>query len=154
MSWNYGGELYQDEFKPRTNKVEATNDLALLPYAEGGTPGGKRTIASLFNNLQYEYGDWLTLDGGLRYDRYRLEGETGMTLYRRDRFYSSLVGGQAGRGSLRCRSRGGAALPHLRHRRQTWPGLAAALYALGQRLAPAGSDRNLHDGPPPWRRLG
>ncbi|MBA2924430.1 TonB-dependent hemoglobin/transferrin/lactoferrin family receptor [Pseudomonas sp. P7] len=92
VSWNYGGELYQDEFKPRTNKVEATNDLALLPYAEGGTPGGKRTIASLFNNLQYEYGDWLTLDGGLRYDRYRLEGETGMTLYRRDRFYSSLVG--------------------------------------------------------------
>lgn len=92
LSWNYGLEMYQDEFKPRTNKVEAVNNLGLLPYAEGSTPSGKRTIASLFNNLQYEYGDWLTLDAGLRYDRYRLEGQTGLTLYRRDRFFSSLVG--------------------------------------------------------------
>ncbi|MDQ0670744.1 TonB-dependent receptor [Pseudomonas sp. W2I6] len=92
VSWNYGVEVYQDKFKPSTNKVEATNLSGLLPYVEGGTPGGKRTIASLFNNLQYEYGDWLTLDAGLRYDRYRLEGVTGMTLYRRDRFYSSTVG--------------------------------------------------------------
>lgn len=92
VKWNYGLEMYQDEFKPRTNKVEAVNLQGLLPYVEGATPGGKRTIASLFSNLQYEYDNWLTLDAGLRYDRYRLEGQTGMTLYKRDRFYNSLVG--------------------------------------------------------------
>lgn len=92
LSWNYGLEVYQDKFKPRTNKVEAPNDLALLPYAEGSTPGGKRTISSVFNNLQYEYGGWLTVDAGLRYDRYRLEGTTGMTLYKRDRIFNSAVG--------------------------------------------------------------
>ncbi|QJI31151.1 TonB-dependent hemoglobin/transferrin/lactoferrin family receptor [Pseudomonas sp. ADAK18] len=94
LSWNYGLEMYQDTFKPRTNKVESKNTTSSgsLPYAAGVDPAGKRTIASLFNNLQYEYDDWLTLDAGLRYDRYRLEGVTGMTLYRRDRFYSSTVG--------------------------------------------------------------
>lgn len=94
LSWNYGLEMYQDKFKPRTNKIESTNtnNFGSLPYAAGADPAGKRTIASLFNNLQYEYDDWLTLDAGLRYDRYRLEGVTGMTLYKRDRFYSSTVG--------------------------------------------------------------
>ncbi|NBF03185.1 TonB-dependent hemoglobin/transferrin/lactoferrin family receptor [Pseudomonas sp. Fl5BN2] len=83
FSWNYGVEVYQDQFKPSTGKLAAANEGS-LPYVEGADPAGKRTIASLFNTLQYDYGDWLTLDAGLRYDRYRLEGQTGMTLYKRD----------------------------------------------------------------------
>ncbi|NVZ53505.1 TonB-dependent hemoglobin/transferrin/lactoferrin family receptor [Pseudomonas sp. B6002] len=92
LAWNYGLELYQDQFKPSTNKVEATNQLGLLPYAEGSTPAGKRTVASLFNTLSYEYDDWLSVDGGLRYDRYRLEGKTGITLYKRKPISASSSG--------------------------------------------------------------
>ncbi len=94
VSWSYGLEMYQDRFKPSTNKVESSNTVASgsLPYTPSADPEGKRTIASLFNTLQYDYDDWLTVDAGLRYDRYRLEGVTGMTLWKRDRFYSSSVG--------------------------------------------------------------
>ena len=83
LNWNYGLEMYQDSFKPSTNKVAAVNEQT-LPYIEGADPTGKRTMASLFSTLEYDYGGWLTLNGGLRYDRYRLEGKTGMTLYRRE----------------------------------------------------------------------
>ena len=37
-------------------------------------------MGSLFGNLEFDYDDWLTLSAGLRYDRYRLEGETGMNI--------------------------------------------------------------------------
>lgn len=74
--------MYQDTFKPKTHKVSAKNE-STLPYIEGADPAGKRSMASLFNHLQYDYDGWLTVSGGLRYDRYRLEGETGMTLYRK-----------------------------------------------------------------------
>ncbi|WP_083334238.1 TonB-dependent receptor [Pseudomonas lundensis] len=82
LNWTYGLEMYQDTFKPKTHKVSAKNE-STLPYIEGADPAGKRSMASLFNHLQYDYDGWLTVSGGLRYDRYRLEGETGMTLYRK-----------------------------------------------------------------------
>ncbi|OZY40069.1 ligand-gated channel [Pseudomonas fragi] len=83
LSWNYGLEMYQDTFKPKSNKVAALSEV-VKPYVDGADPSGKRTMASLFSNLEYNYNDWLTLNGGLRYDRYRLEGKTGMTLYRQE----------------------------------------------------------------------
>ena len=83
LSVNYGLEMYQDTFTPRTNKVAAVNEQS-LPYVEGENPSGKRTMASLFSNLEYDYNGWLNLSGGLRYDRYRLEGKTGMTLYEKN----------------------------------------------------------------------
>ena len=83
LTWNYGLEMYQDTFKPKSNKVAALSE-AVKPYVDGADPSGKRTMASLFSNLEYNYNDWLTLNGGLRYDRYRLEGKTGMTIYRRE----------------------------------------------------------------------
>ena len=80
LSWNYGLESYQDIFKSKNNLVPAENETD-LPWVEGADPEGKRTMASLFNNLHYQYSYWLTLDAGLRYDRYRLEGKTGMSLW-------------------------------------------------------------------------
>ena len=82
LNWTYGLEMYQDTFKPKTGKVAAKNEVT-LPYIVGADPAGKRGMASLFSNLQYDYDGWLTVSGGLRYDRYRLEGETGMTQYRK-----------------------------------------------------------------------
>ncbi|MEF3099122.1 heme acquisition protein HasR [Raoultella ornithinolytica] len=65
---NYGAEFYYDKATSRSTSEDM----------EGVTPGGNRSIFSLFSTLTYEYDDWLTVEGGLRYDRYRLRGTTGM----------------------------------------------------------------------------
>ncbi len=44
----------------------------------GITPPGKRTITSTFAQLNYNYDGWLRLEGGLRYDQFRLQGDTWM----------------------------------------------------------------------------
>ncbi|MEB2626756.1 TonB-dependent receptor domain-containing protein, partial [Pseudomonas sp. YuFO8] len=66
---NYGLEFYYDK---------ATSDSSRQGM-EGVTPAGNRSVASLFANLTYDYDGWLTLEGGLRYDRYRLRGQTGLS---------------------------------------------------------------------------
>lgn len=38
-------------------------------------------MGSLFGDVTFEHGGWLTLDAGLRYDRYRLTGKTGLTTW-------------------------------------------------------------------------
>lgn len=80
LTLNYGTELYEDRFKPSTDRVPAVNEDA-YPYIQGATPEGKKLTASLFAQAQYEHDDWLTLNAGLRYDRYRLSGESGMTVW-------------------------------------------------------------------------
>jgi len=80
LIFNYGTELFQDTFRPSTNRIAAPNEVVSLPYIPGGAnPKGKRAMASAFGNLTYEHDDWLTVDAGLRYDRYRLSGNTGVT---------------------------------------------------------------------------
>ena len=80
LKWTYGGEFFQDQFDARSTKVKDVR-ASIKPYAEGITPDGTRTMASIFNTLQYVHSDWLILDAGLRYDHYRLQGESGMTRY-------------------------------------------------------------------------
>jgi len=80
LSFNYGTELFQDTFKPSSERIPARNEHT-NPYASGATPEGKRVMASVFGELKFEHGDWLTLDAGLRYDRYRLSGQTGFTAF-------------------------------------------------------------------------
>ena len=80
LTFNYGTELFQDTFRPSTNRIAAANEVESLPYIPGGAnPKGKRVMASAFGKLTYEHDNWLTLDAGLRYDRYRLSGNTGVT---------------------------------------------------------------------------
>ncbi|WAJ40114.1 TonB-dependent hemoglobin/transferrin/lactoferrin family receptor [Pseudomonas sp. GOM7] len=78
FAFTYGSELFRDSFKPSTARTPSTNETA-YPYIKGATPEGERTLASLFGQVIYDYEQWLTLDAGLRYDRYRLEGDTGLT---------------------------------------------------------------------------
>ncbi|MCY1272135.1 TonB-dependent heme/hemoglobin receptor family protein [compost metagenome] len=75
---NYGLEYFQDKVRPDSDQAVAASSAVDFPYSEGMTPHGTRDLGSLFGNLEFDYGDWLTLSGGLRYDRYRLRGETGM----------------------------------------------------------------------------
>ncbi|EXF46632.1 heme acquisition TonB-dependent receptor protein HasR [Pseudomonas sp. BAY1663] len=76
----YGGELFRDSFKPSTTRTAATNETS-QPYIKGATPEGERTMGSLFGQMVYDYDDWLTVDAGLRYDRFRLKGDTGLTVW-------------------------------------------------------------------------
>ncbi|MEQ4673848.1 TonB-dependent hemoglobin/transferrin/lactoferrin family receptor [Providencia vermicola] len=65
---HYGFETFQDKASSSSTREAAS----------GVTPDGKRTLSSLFTNLTYEYDDWLTLEGGMRYDYYTLKGQTSM----------------------------------------------------------------------------
>lgn len=81
LDFNYGAELFQDKVRPSSD--QRTESAAVsFPYVEGMTPSGKRGMASVFGELRLHYDDWLTASAGLRYDRYRLQGETGMTIRR------------------------------------------------------------------------
>lgn len=66
---HYGLETFQDKASSSSTREAAS----------GVTPDGKRSLSSLFTNLTYEYDDWLTLEGGMRYDYYSLKGQTSMS---------------------------------------------------------------------------
>lgn len=68
---NYGLDFYYD--KASSNSSQESMG--------GVTPDGNRSMTSLFANLEYIYDEWLTLQGGMRYDRYRLRGRTGMLVW-------------------------------------------------------------------------
>ncbi len=78
--WTFGAELFKDDFRPKTDRQPSQNADS-TPSVIGATPAGKRYMASVFNKLEYKYDNWLTIDGGLRYDYYRTYGELYATLY-------------------------------------------------------------------------
>ncbi|MGA4633432.1 TonB-dependent hemoglobin/transferrin/lactoferrin family receptor [Pseudomonas solani] len=86
---NYGMEYFEDKTKPEAGL--ATARVATDPIGDtlGVTPKGTREMASLFTGLGYRYDDWLQINGGLRYDRYHLEGHTRLMPYRD--FYNRLT---------------------------------------------------------------
>lgn len=75
---NYGLEYFLDKVRPDSNQAVAASSATDVPSSEGMTPKGDRAMASLFSNLQLDYDGWLTLNAGLRYDRFHLEGKTGL----------------------------------------------------------------------------
>ncbi len=74
---NYGLEFFYDKVRPDSSQPRASTSAVGFPAAEGMTPKGDRALGSLFARLDYDYDDWLNLNAGLRYDRYRLRGDTG-----------------------------------------------------------------------------
>ena len=75
---NYGVEFFYDKVRPDSNqRVEAGSALT-ASAAESITPKGDRAMGSLFGRLDFDYDGWLNLNAGLRYDRYRLRGDTGL----------------------------------------------------------------------------
>ena len=75
---DYGLEFFHDKVSPQSDQSVSSTSALAYPFAEGMTPKGARAMGSLFARLDYDYDDWLNLNAGLRYDRYRLRGETGM----------------------------------------------------------------------------
>jgi heme acquisition protein HasR len=77
---NYGLEFFYDKVRPESDQTIVSSSPNDFPYSEGMTPEGSRAMGSLFARLDYEHDGWLNLNAGLRYDRYRLRGETGMNI--------------------------------------------------------------------------
>ena len=82
LSFNYGAEAFSDNGKTRmpsfvVNGIDQTDSL------NGGMPGGKRDVAGGFANAKLEHDDWLTIQGGVRYDWYHINGST--TIYGNER---------------------------------------------------------------------
>lgn len=65
---NYGLEWFSDR-----STGNSTHESML-----GITPPGKRSITSTFAQLNYDYDNWLRLEGGVRHDQFRLQGNTWM----------------------------------------------------------------------------
>ncbi|CNL33473.1 putative TonB dependent receptor protein [Yersinia frederiksenii] len=75
----YGLEWFSDRSRGHT-----TNDLMMVTVNDAQyrlTPPGRRAITSTFAQLNYDYSDWLRLEGGIRYDQFRLQGDTWMLVY-------------------------------------------------------------------------
>lgn len=75
---NYGLEFFYDKVRPDSNQPVEAGSAVEASALESITPRGDRAMGSLFGRLDYDYDDWLNLNAGLRYDRYRLRGETGL----------------------------------------------------------------------------
>lgn len=75
---NYGLEFFYDKVRPSSTQAVADGAVLDSPDSENMTPKGDRGVASLFTRLDYDYDDWFNMNAGLRYDRYRLRGKTGL----------------------------------------------------------------------------
>lgn len=75
---NYGLEFFYDKVRPDSSQAVASGSAVNASAAEAMTPEGDRALGSLFARLDYDYDGWLNMNAGLRYDRYRLRGETGL----------------------------------------------------------------------------
>ncbi|CNH96025.1 TonB-dependent hemoglobin/transferrin/lactoferrin family receptor [Yersinia ruckeri] len=66
LSFKYGIDWFSDR-----SSGHSTKDSMV-----GVTPEGKRSLTSVFTQLDYHYDNWLRLDGGLRFDKSHLQGHT------------------------------------------------------------------------------
>lgn len=70
LSLNYGVDAFYDKGNSDSNR-----EIMI-----GTTPKGNRMMSSIFTNLTWHHNDWLTMQGGLRFDHYRLRGNTGFVI--------------------------------------------------------------------------
>ncbi|CNJ01125.1 TonB-dependent hemoglobin/transferrin/lactoferrin family receptor [Yersinia bercovieri] len=77
----YGLEWFSDRSRGyTTNNYQQERSLS-EEIVNRLTPPGKRAITSTFAQINYDYDDWLRLEGGLRYDQFRLQGDTWLYTY-------------------------------------------------------------------------
>ena len=146
---SYGLEFFYDKVRPDSSQPRASTSAVGFPAAEGMTPKGDRALGSLFARLDYDYDDWLNLNAGLRYDRYRLRGDTGFNA-------RTFILGTTRQTDmpLQYAVDREALLADLRPVGQARRRLVAVVRHLRQGLAPAGGDREPDHRPPPRRRRG
>jgi hemoglobin/transferrin/lactoferrin receptor protein len=76
LSLNYGVEAFWDRGKTEADTFYASDGTDLTASFTGANPTGNRDVYSAFANATLEHDDWLVASGGLRYDYYKLHGNT------------------------------------------------------------------------------
>ncbi|WP_145483956.1 TonB-dependent hemoglobin/transferrin/lactoferrin family receptor [Yersinia rohdei] len=74
----YGLEWFSDRSRGRTTNDYISELSPTNKGTNGLTPPGTRTITSTFAQFNYDYNDWLRLEGGLRFDQFHIQGDTWM----------------------------------------------------------------------------
>ena len=74
---NFGFEGFRDDGETTApNTIDPSIGVDISYGYAGLNPSGRRDVVSGFTNATLEYGDWLTVSGGLRYDHFDLAGTT------------------------------------------------------------------------------
>lgn len=80
LTLNYGVEAFRDDASSHVMNDDIANDPRFASgYMQFNRPG-QRDVASTFINGRWEPVDWVAVSGGVRYDWYRLNGDS--TYYR------------------------------------------------------------------------
>ncbi|NIZ00840.1 TonB-dependent receptor [Thalassospira lucentensis] len=74
ISFDYGSELFHDRAKT-TADMGGQGGYGASYQVEGSTPSGERDVYGGYVNATYGWNDMFSLTGGLRYDRYDLNGD-------------------------------------------------------------------------------
>lgn len=74
ISFDYGTELFHDKAKTMA-EMGGLGGAGASYQVEGSTPSGKRDVYGGYVNATYGWNDMFSFTGGLRYDRYDLNGD-------------------------------------------------------------------------------
>ena len=80
LDWTLGAEFFLDRNKPKTQAFMPGYDQEGLDVMSRATPTGRKLSAGWHTQARFTYSDWLEITPGLRYDWYRLQGDTGFNL--------------------------------------------------------------------------
>lgn len=75
LQFDYGTEVFRDKAKT-TSEVEDLGGSGAAYQAEGTTPGGERDVYGGYVTATYGWNDLFQVNGGLRYDRFKLAGDS------------------------------------------------------------------------------
>jgi len=75
FSLDYGVETFQDKTKTQSKTLGLGGKGAGFEL-EGSTPSGKRDVQGAFLDGTFDWGDLVQLKGGIRYDRFQLDGDS------------------------------------------------------------------------------
>lgn len=73
VALTYGGEYFLDKTDTASVYADASDDPSNSQFS-GSNPVGDRGVGGVFARAELKHSTWLTLLGGLRYDRYHLSG--------------------------------------------------------------------------------
>lgn len=79
LDWHFGIEAFLDRNQPDARSTALSQ--AQLEDANATTPQGKRLLAGAYTRFTLAYRSWLEIRPGLRYDTYRLWGNTGFAAF-------------------------------------------------------------------------
>ncbi|KZN63232.1 hypothetical protein N473_17545 [Pseudoalteromonas luteoviolacea CPMOR-1] len=70
---NTGTEYFRDWTQPQA--IQQTPGSGDPTWFTGATPGGDRAVASVFTQAEWQYGEHLSIETGVRYEHFSIEGE-------------------------------------------------------------------------------